>query len=222
MREIVLDTETTGLDPAMGDRIVEIGCVELINHVASGATYHTYVNPERDMPQGAFEVHRLSEEFLSGHPVFADVAEDFVQFIGTAPLAIHNAEFDMKFINAELERVGRAPVPLSQTIDTLLLARRKFPGAPASLDALCRRFDIDLAVRTQHGALVDAQLLARVYLELSGGRQPGLSLAVAAQQDGTVATKRVSRPARPHGASAEELAAHQEFVATLTDPVWKH
>ncbi len=222
MREIVLDTETTGLDPATGDRIVEIGCVELINHVASGATYHTYVNPERDMPQGAFEVHRLSEEFLSGHPVFAAVVEDFVQFIGAAPLVIHNAEFDMKFINAELQRVGRAPLPLSRTIDTLLLARRKFPGAPASLDALCRRFDIDLAVRAQHGALVDAQLLARVYLELSGGRQPGLSLAVAAQGDGTVATKRVSRPARPHDASAEELAAHQEFVATLTDPVWKH
>jgi DNA polymerase-3 subunit epsilon len=222
MREIVLDTETTGLDPASGDRIVEIGCVELINHVATGETYHAYVNPERDMPQAAFEVHRLSEEFLKGHPVFAKVAEDFVQFIDTAPLIIHNAEFDMKFINAELERAGCPPVAMSRTIDTLLLARRIFPGAPASLDALCRRFNVDLSDRTQHGALIDARLLAEVYLELSGGRQPGLGLAVGAQQKGVVSAERVPRPARPHSASAAELAAHEEFVATLTDPVWKH
>ncbi|NQV22272.1 MAG: DNA polymerase III subunit epsilon [Rhodospirillales bacterium] len=221
MREIVLDTETTGLDPSQGDRIVEIGCVELINHVASGETYHTYVNPERDMPKGAFDVHQLSEAFLRGHPVFADVVEGFVEFISDAPLVIHNAEFDMKFINAELKRLGRPPVPMDRSIDTLALARRKFPGAPASLDALCRRFDVNLAARTQHGALIDAQLLAEVYLELSGGRQPGLSLSAAAGAVTINRAARTPRTARPHVPSAEELSAHETFVGTLPDPVWK-
>ncbi len=222
MREIVLDTETTGFEPATGDRIVEIGCVELINHVETGATYNTYVNPERDMPPSAFEVHQLSEEFLRGHPVFADVAAAFIDFIGDAPLVIHNAEFDMKFINAELDRVERPPVPMSRSVDTLLMARRKFPGAPASLDALCRRFDIDLSERSQHGALIDARLLAQVYLELSGGRQPGLGFtaAVAAETDVAISATPV-RPARAHAPSAEEQAAHDKFVSSLPDPIWR-
>ena len=171
MREIVLDTETTGLDPRNGDRVVEIGCVELVNHVATGETYHCYINPERDMPEEALAVHGLSEEFLRGHPIFAELADEFLEFIDEAPLVIHNAEFDMKFINAELDRLDRQPLPMSRSIDTLALARRKFPGAAASLDALCRRFDINLAERTQHGALLDARLLAEVYLELSGAKQ---------------------------------------------------
>lgn len=221
MREIVLDTETTGFDPASGDRIVEIGCVELINRVETGEHYHTYVNPERDMPPGAFEVHQLSEEFLRGHPVFADVVDDFASFIGDAPLVIHNAEFDMKFINAELGLLGRPLVPMSRSIDTLTMARRKFPGAPASLDALCRRFNVDLATRTQHGALIDARLLAEVYLELSGGRQPGLGLAAAITDEAVNATAQAPRAARTHAASAEELVAHQTFIETLPDPVWK-
>jgi len=222
MREIVLDTETTGLEPRTGDRIVEIGCVELVNHVATGETFHRYVNPERDMPAEAFAVHKLSEEFLRGYPVFAELADEFVEFLGDAPLVIHNAEFDMKFINAELGRLDRPILPMSRTIDTLTLARRKFPGAAASLDALCRRFDIDLAERTQHGALLDARLLAEVYLELSGGRQPGLGLAsAAAVQQADTPVPRVSRPPRPHAPTEAELAAHEAFIETLPEAVWK-
>lgn len=229
MREIVLDTETTGLDPINGDRLVEIGCVEVFNHIATGKTYHQYINPQRDMPAGAFAVHGLSEEFLSGHPVFAEVADAFLEFIGDDPLVIHNASFDMGFINAELRRLKRRELPMSQSVDTVRMARRRFPGAPASLDALCRRFEIDNSARTYHGALLDAELLAEVYLELRGGRQPGLSLA-AAEAGASTETENTDtsapapgaeiRPARPHAPTADELAVHEAFVATLKEPIW--
>jgi len=222
MREIVLDTETTGLNPKGGDRVVEIGCVELVNHILTGEAYHVYINPERDMPDEAFQVHGLSEAFLEKHPVFAGVAGDFLSFIGDAKLIIHNASFDMGFLNAELERLGQATIPMNRAIDTVQMARARFPGAQASLDALCRRFEIDNSARTKHGALLDAELLAEVYLELIGGRQPGLELA----SSGGVARARQSaerpfRPARPHTASPEELEAHAAMVETLKDPIWR-
>lgn len=235
MREIVLDTETTGLDPKDGHRLVEIGCLELMNHIATGATYHQYVNPQRDMPTAAFEVHGLSEEFLSGQPTFDLVADAFLDFIGDSPLVIHNAKFDMGFINAELQRLERPALPMSQAVDTVAMARRRYPGAPASLDALCRRFEIDNSARTKHGALLDAELLAEVYLELRGGRQPGLSLAsaeagaradmeAARESSGMAAPVHraaTARPPRPHAPSAAELAAHDAFVATLKAPLWR-
>ena len=174
MREIVMDTETTGLSPDEGHRIVEIGCVELFNHVPTGKVYHQYINPERDMPTEAFEVHGLSEERLSKEPVFAEIADAFVEFIGDAKLVIHNASFDMKFLNAELKWHGKPQLDYDRAIDTLAIARRKFPGAQASLDALCRRFNIDNSARELHGALLDSEILADVYLELIGGRQPDL------------------------------------------------
>lgn len=216
-REIVLDTETTGLDPLTGDRLVEIGCVELVNHLPTGEIFHRYINPERDVPEEAFKVHGLSREFLAQHGIFAEVVEDFLAFIGDAPLVIHNAEFDMKFINAELARLGFKAIPMARTIDTVQIARRRFPGAQANLDALCRRFGIDNSSRTKHGALLDAELLAEVYLELAGGRQPGLELAAqsAARQRtiaGTPAVERVARPPRPHAPSEEERAAHAAFI----------
>lgn len=224
MREIVLDTETTGFDPASGHRVVEIGCVELINHVPTGEVFHVYLNPERDMPQEAFNVHGLSEEFLSDKPLFAAVAEKFVDFIGDATLVIHNADFDMKFLNWELQILGYPTMPRERAIDTVAMARKRFPGSPASLDALCRRFGIDNSARDKHGALLDAELLANVYLELIGGREPGLALASsrqaaasAAAQTGTV---RQARAPRPHAASEAERAVHGEFVAKLTDALW--
>ncbi|MEQ8399016.1 DNA polymerase III subunit epsilon [Thalassobaculum sp.] len=227
MREIVLDTETTGLDPDTGDRIVEIGCVELINHVPTGRTLHHYINPERDMPLGAFEVHGLSSEFLSAYPVFGALADEILEFLGDAVLVIHNASFDMKFINAELRRLNRPEIPMSQALDTVQLARRKYPGAQASLDALCRRFEIDNGHRTLHGALLDADLLAAVYLELIGGRQPDLALAAQKSSDESSGARtselREARPyrePRPHAPSAEELAAHQAFLESIKDPIW--
>ena len=174
MREIILDTETTGLDPSQGDRIVEIGCLELVNRLPSGETFHVYVNPQRAMSAEAEAVHGISDAFLADKPKFADIADGFLEFIGTDPLVIHNAAFDMKFLNAELGHVGRAPLEANLVIDTLAMARKRFPGAPASLDALCRRFGVDNSVRVHHGALLDSELLADVYLELSGGRQPVL------------------------------------------------
>lgn len=220
MREVVLDTETTGLDPLSGHRVVEIGCVELVNHVPSGRTYHQYVNPERDMPIEAFNVHGLSMEFLGGHPVFADVADMFLDFVGEAPLVIHNASFDMGFLNAELARLKRPSIPMERAIDTVMMARKKFPGAGASLDALCKRFQIDISHRDLHGALKDAQLLAEVYLELIGGRQPDLALARQEAAAAIAATTRVARPPRAHAASADEEAAHAAFIAKLQDPIW--
>lgn len=221
MREIILDTETTGFDPAQGDRIVEIGCVETQYHIATGETFHCYINPERDMPEGAFSVHGLSEEFLSDKPVFAEVVENFLRFIGDAPLVIHNAEFDMKFLNSELKKLGRPMLDRDRSIDTVAIARRKFPGAQANLDALCRRFDVDLSRRDKHGALLDAELLAEVYLQLCGGLQPGLELSgTEAAGDSPVLVQRQARAPRPHAPSAEELAAHATLVEALNEPVW--
>ena len=176
MREIVMDTETTGFDPESGDRIVEIGGVELFNHVPTGNVYHQYINPERSMPQEAFEVHGLGDDFLRDKPVFSKIAQDFLDFVGDAKLVIHNASFDMKFLNAELKWIGKPALPWEQAIDTLAIARKKFPGSPASLDALCRRFNIDNSSRTLHGALLDSEILAEVYLELIGGKQPDFAL----------------------------------------------
>ena len=221
MREIVLDTETTGFDPLQGDRIVEIGCVELINHLPSGKVYHQYINPERHMPEEAFKVHGLSDEFLSDKPVFAEIVADFRKFIGDDPLVIHNAEFDMKFINAEFARLGFPALPMSRAIDTVVMARKKFPGSPANLDALCRRFEIDNSNRTFHGALLDSELLAEVYLQLIGGRQPGFELGLASGKSAAqVQVVRQRRDPRPHAASAEELEAHAAFVAKLKKPIW--
>lgn len=221
MREVVFDTETTGLDPESGHRVVEIGCLELINHLPTGRSFQRYLNPERDMPEGAFAVHGLSAEFLSGHPVFEAVADEFLGFIGDSRLIIHNAAFDLKFMNAELRRVNRALLDAARAVDTVELARRKFPGAPASLDALCKRFNIDNSQRTKHGALLDAELLAEVYLELVGGRQATLGLAgseLASDVDEIVS--RVHRPPRPHAPTADELAAHETLLAKIKDPIW--
>lgn len=220
-REVVLDTETTGLDPEAGHRIVEIACIELVNRVPSGRHYQTYVDPQREMPEEAFQVHGLSAEFLSGHPTFAEVAEAFLEFIGEGALVIHNAEFDLGFLNAELARVGRPALKGLEVVDTVALARRKFPGAPASLDALCRRFGIDTSERELHGALLDVRLLAEVYLELMGGRQPGLGLAAGATAGGDPAeTSRDKRTPRPHAPSEAEEAAHAAFILSLKDPIW--
>ena len=223
MREIVIDTETTGLDPNDGHRIVEIACLELIHHVPTGRKFHRYVNPERDMPADAMAVHGLDAEFLAGHPPFAAVADEFAAFIAGDPLIIHNAEFDLAFINAEMARLGRGPLACP-FVDTLAVARRRFPGAPASLDALCRRFAIDLSARDKHGADIDCGLLAAVYIELLGGRQPGLDFAAISIDGGAqgfgAPHGRQQRPARPHAPSAEELAAHQAMLGAIKAPLW--
>jgi DNA polymerase-3 subunit epsilon len=227
MREIVLDTETTGFEPSEGDRIVEIGAVELFNHLPTGRTYHQYINPERNMPEAAFNVHGLSEEFLSNKPLFKDIAQDFIDFIKDSKLVIHNASFDMKFLNAELKWVNRPALPNNQAIDTLAIARRKFPGSPASLDALCRRFGIDNSSRTLHGALLDSEILAEVYLELVGGRQPDLVLSgpeVKTSADGSPSSdwRPAPRPKPlPSRLSETEKAAHDSFIAALgSDSLW--
>lgn len=226
MREIVLDTETTGFEPEDGDRIVEIGAVELLNHVPTGRTYHQYINPQRSMPKEAFDVHGLGDDFLRDKPLFADIAQAFVDFIGDARLVIHNAAFDMKFLNAELGWVKRPLLPMEQALDTLAIARRKFPGSPASLDALCRRFGIDNSSRTLHGALLDSEILAEVYLELIGGRQPDFALATgqAGQKSGETVTTWRARPrptTLPSRVTADEAAAHAAFVAELGgDSIW--
>jgi DNA polymerase III subunit epsilon len=222
LREIVLDTETTGLDPDAGHRVVEIACLELFNHLPTGRTFQRYLNPERDMPAEAFAVHGLSAEFLADKPRFAEIVEDFLAFIGEAPLVIHNAEFDLRFLDAELTRCARDALARTRSVDTLILARRRFPGAQASLDALCRRFAIDNSARTLHGALLDAELLAEVYLELIGGRQPNLALAQGTMATGTaIAVATVIRPPRPHAPSLEEEAAHRRLIAKLTEPIWE-
>jgi DNA polymerase-3 subunit epsilon len=225
MREIVFDTETTGTNPAGGDRMVEIGCIELVNRVETGRTFHCYFNPERPMPSEAEAVHGLSAVFLSDKPMFGERAGDLIEFIGDAPLIAHNAAFDFGFLNAELERCGRDPVCLTRMICTLMMARTRHPGAKHSLDALCTRFGVDRSQRVKHGALLDAQLLAQCYVELTGGRQIGLGLVAeavgteaAAQSRGRV--ERPFRPARPHRPSADELERHARFVAALTDPLW--
>jgi DNA polymerase-3 subunit epsilon len=222
-REIVLDTETTGLDPDAGHRLVEVGCVELVNYLPTGRTFHSYINPERDMPEEAFRVHGLSSEFLMSYPVFAEVAEAFLDFVGDSKLVIHNAAFDVRFINAELVRLGRAALAPDCAVDTLLLAQRRFPGASNSLDALCRRFSVDATARTLHGALLDCQLLAEVYLHLMGGRQVELGLGMAARAAAAAAVVqrvRPHRPPRPHAPSPAELKAHAAFVAKLGAAFW--
>jgi len=222
MREIVLDTETTGLNPLQGDRIVEIGAVELFNHVATGNVFHAYYNPERDMPDEAAVVHGLTNAFLADKPVFAESVDAFLAFIGDAPLVIHNAPFDMGFLNAELTRCGFPALPFTRAADTLAMARQMFPGAPASLDALCKRFDVDASGREFHGALLDARLLAEVYLELRGGRQPDLAIAVVKETAAieTDTAPRERRAPRPHAPTEEELAAHKEFLEKIGNPLW--
>lgn len=227
MREIVLDTETTGMNPDTGDKIVEIGCIELENHVATGRSLHLYLNPERDVPAEAVAVHGLTSEFLAKHPTFAEVVDKFTDFIGDDVLVIHNAEFDIKFLNAELKTLGFPAIQMRRVIDTVQMARRKFPGSPASLDALCRRFNIDLSSRTLHGALLDSQLLAEVYLELLGGRQTGLTLDTPAVKSVKTDEKIVNegtktmRPARVFAPTPDELSAHKSMVEKLKDPIWK-
>ncbi|MFD1787412.1 DNA polymerase III subunit epsilon [Sphingomonas floccifaciens] len=223
MREIVFDTETTGLSFAGGDRLVEIGCVELVNRVETGRTYHAYLNPQRDMPEEAERVHGLSAKFLSDKPLFAHVVEDMLEFLGDAPLIAHNAGFDFSFLNGELTKHGRAEICRSRMVDTLQIARTRHPGAKHTLDALCVRYGIDRSHRIVHGALLDAQLLAQVYVELTGGRQIGLGLAVdtVVAAPAAVATVRAEmRPPRPHAATPQELAAHAEFMKGVKEPLW--
>ncbi|MBU99547.1 MAG: DNA polymerase III subunit epsilon [Rhodospirillaceae bacterium] len=220
MREIVLDTETTGLDPKIGHRLVEIGAVELINHTPTGVNYQAYINPERDVDLGAQEVHGLTNEFLKQQPTFGDISAEFINFLSDSTLIIHNAPFDLAFINMELSNLGLASIHSERVIDTLLLARKKFPGAQASLDALCRRFSIDNRHRDLHGALVDAALLADVYIELIGGKEPTLGLSATKAKAVAADTTRVYRKPRSFPVSEEELELHRAFVKTLVNPIW--
>jgi DNA polymerase III subunit epsilon len=219
MRAVVLDTETTGLEPREGHRVVEIGAVELNNHIATGRTFHTYLNPERDVPEDARRIHGLDNGFLESHPRFSDIADELLAFLEDSPLVIHNASFDLRFLNAELSRIDRPPLAMDRAVDTLLLAQRRFPGGPNNLDALCRRFGVDGSARTLHGALLDCELLAEVYLHLIGGRQPDLGLATSRRR--VAAARRTPRPPRPHAPGPEELAAHEAFLDKLTDPLWR-
>ena len=232
MREIVLDTETTGISARDGHRIIEIGALELMHHLPTGQNLHLYINPERDIDAGATAVHGINSDFLADKPIFADIADEFLAFIGSDPIVIHNASFDMSFINSELARLDRPLLAMGQSIDTLEMARKKFPGAQANLDALCRRFEIDNSHRDLHGALLDADLLASVYIELLGGRQPGLLLDADQNSMSKMAQHGVAeepyfqidekniRPIRAHAPTDEELAAHAEFLACLKDPIW--
>ena len=218
VREIVLDTETTGLDPSTGDRLVEIGCLELVNHVPTGRVFHTYINPEREVPEGAYRVHGLSYAFLKDHPTFKEVSSLFLSFIQEEPLVIHNAKFDLKFLNAELKVLKLGEIPHHRAIDTLTIARKKFPGSPASLDALCKRFGIDNGARDKHGALIDAELLAQVYVELLGGKQRELLLNVSSgtqELTGDLSQEKKMRDPRPHLPTQEELDLHQALLKRL-------
>jgi DNA polymerase III subunit epsilon len=236
MREIALDTETTGISPRDGHRIIEIGALELMHHLPTGRKLHLYINPEREIDDGAVAVHGITSDFLADKPVFADIVDEFLGFIGDDPMVIHNASFDMGFINAELKRLDRSVLPMAQSIDTLMMARRKFPGAQANLDALCRRFEINNSHRDLHGALVDADLLAAVYVELLGGRQPGLSLELDSQIQAVdqgvpnsidpdpsfyLDAKRV-RAIRVHAPTTEESKAHAKFLKELKNPIWQN
>lgn len=230
MREIVFDTETTGMDPEDGDRLVEIGCVEIENQVPTGRTYHQYINPERDIPAEAQAIHGITDEFVKDKPVFSQIFTEFLDFIGNTELVAHNASFDMKFINAELRGVGYPSIARKRVTDSLAIARQKFPGSPASLDALCRRFDINLSEREFHGALLDAHLLAEVYLELMGGRQHGLTLAATNNTSSDLMSgntdaamnivERPFREPRVFKPSRNEQEAHDELLGKLTDPIW--
>jgi len=223
-REIVLDTETTGFDPTVGHRMVEIGCVELIGGLRTGNFFHTYLNPERDIPDEAYRIHGISNEFVKDKPVLSQKIDEFLEFIGDSQLVIHNAAFDMKFINHEMGHLGFPPIPMTRATDTVLIARKKFPGSPASLDALCKRFSIDLSTRTKHGALLDAELLADVYLELMGGRQAAMgldSVETIIIEETTITVQASVLEARAFPLSEEELAAHAKMVASLKNPVWE-
>ena len=228
MREIVFDTETTGLSPLAGDRMVEIGCVELVNRCETGRTFHAYFNPDRPMPSGAEAVHGLTDRFLSDKPRFQEKAEELLDFLGDAPLVAHNAGFDFAFVNHELNHCGRPLICTSRMVDTLAIARQRHPGAKHSLDALCTRFGVDRSARVKHGALIDAQLLACVYVELTGGRQIGLSLApsdeapliVEIAEQGAATLSVTIRPPRPHAPSEAELLRHADFLGRLSDPIW--
>ncbi|MBJ7253169.1 MAG: DNA polymerase III subunit epsilon [Sphingomonadaceae bacterium] len=230
MREIIFDTETTGFDPATGDRMVEIGCIEMVSRVMTGKHYHAYFNPQRPMPTAAEQVHGLSDRFLSDKPTFGEKADELLAFLGDSPLVAHNASFDFGFLNHELQHCGRPPVSMDRMVDTVALARVKNPGAKLSLDALCTRYGIDRSHRVKHGALLDAELLAQLYIELTGGRQIGLGLGLADDDKAdkmirqmnvnNVQTTKTFRPARAHSASTEELARHAEFVAQIKDALW--
>lgn len=224
MREIIFDTETTGLKPEEGHRLVEIGCVELVNRVETGETFHVYINPARPMPAEAEAVHGLSDQFLSDKPRFAAIAEAFLEFVGDAPLVAHNASFDLGFINYELTQAGHPAFHDGRVVDTLLLARKRFPGAKHTLDALCARFGVDRSSRIKHGALLDAQLLAQVYVEMAGGRQIGFELAAAAltaeEEEKQAAFKPLRRPVRPHSVPAAEVEAHRAFIAKIPNAIW--
>lgn len=219
MREIVFDTETTGFDPKGGDRLVEIGCVELVNLMPTGKFLHKYVNPERDVPETAVQIHGLTTDFLKDHPIFSEIIAEFLEFIGESSLVAHNAEFDMRFINWELENAGHKIIPPSRFIDTLQIARSRFPGAPNNLDALCKRLGVDNSSRTKHGALLDSEILAEVYLELKGGKQAGLELVQKNRQTKKSAEKKPRAP-RSFPPTGEELAAHEKFVSKIEEPVW--
>ncbi len=221
MREIVFDTETTGIFPGDGHRIVEIGAVEMVGRIVTGRTFHSYVDPLRPMPKDAQAVHGLSSDFLTGQPIFESVIDEFLAFIGDDPLVAHNAVFDMEFLNWELKRCGKPVIPHSRAIDTLEIARKKHPGGKNGLDGLCTRYNIDLSARTKHGALLDAELLAQVYVELTGGRQIGLDLASQSVVE-TPPAERISFATREHSASTAELDRHAAFVAGLKDPLWLH
>ena len=233
MREVIFDTETTGLDPKTGDRMVEIGCVEMIGRVETGRTFHAYFNPERDMPPEAERVHGLSAAFLATKPRFADQVDELLAFLGDDPLVAHNAGFDFGFLNNELELIGRAPIAMERMVDTVAIARKRHPGAKLSLDALCTRYGIDRSHRVKHGALLDAELLAQVYVELTGGRQIGLGLGggeaeASANVTGITdnapwhrpSTDRPRREPRPHVASQEELERHAAFIAGIDNAIW--
>jgi DNA polymerase III subunit epsilon len=226
MREIIFDTETTGFDPLTGDRMVEIGCIEMVGRVMTGETYHAYFNPQRPMPSAAEQVHGLSDRFLSDKPLFAQKADEMMAFLGDSPLVAHNASFDFGFLNNELQLCGQAPVSMDRMVDTVALARVKHPGAKLSLDALCTRYGIDRSHRVKHGALLDAELLAQLYIELTGGRQIGLGL-VGDPDGGSIEThitrveiSRTYREPRPHTASEMELERHHEFIAKIKDALW--
>jgi DNA polymerase-3 subunit epsilon len=223
MREVILDTETTGVDPASGHRVVEIGCIELIDGVRSGQFFQAYLNPERDMPEEAFRIHGISGEFLKDKPLFSEVVDAFLEFIADSPLVIHNAAFDMRFMNAELERVGFPPLSFDRAIDTVTMARKKFPGSPANLDALCKRFNIDLSSRTKHGALLDSELLAEVYIELLGGKQAALALDANKNSDAQALAKAETKsalPPREFPILPEEIEAHELMLGKLKKPIW--
>ena len=233
MREVIFDTETTGLDPKTGDRMVEIGCVEMVDRVETGNSYHAYYNPERDMPAAAEAVHGLSSDFLSGKPLFSETAEELLEFLGDAPLVAHNAGFDFGFLNEELERIGREPIAMDRMIDTVAIARKKHPGAKLSLDALCTRYGVDRSHRVKHGALLDAELLAQVYVELKGGRQIGFELAAQTpfsqalsaspshlENRTACSPKAGRREPRPHSATEAEITAHKEFLGGIKKALW--